>query len=92
MKHQQAYLELFQASRMKVLEKKVGVLLTVNYIAKKAPPQMFDRILNTPLTCIFFFKLLIFQTTMHLVPIFMKETSCSLTRIEDFTTHRNAVL
>ena len=44
------YLELSQISTMELFRKNSLRLLVVNYFRKKAPSQVFDWVLNTPLT------------------------------------------
>ena len=48
----EAYLEPSRKSTNKLLFENSWQLLTVNYFPKKAPSQMFDSVLNTPLNTI----------------------------------------
>lgn len=46
----EAYLEPSRTSSMEMLCKNSEQLKTVDYFRKKAPSQMLDRVLNTPLS------------------------------------------
>ena len=74
----EAYLEPSRTSSMEMLCKNSEQLKTVDYFRKKAPSQMLDRVLNTPLSRTFHRRLrLLVVSFSHSSGLAFTEQKCS---------------